>query len=204
MANRSRHLPCCHGDGLPAIVQGLDPDKGTRGGWRGLQWAWRGWVGRWGSRARHPRKERPRDAREAGSQRHRDTEVPGAWGESLRGLSRADKRMAGYSLGAKPVVAARGWQGCLVHPLPTWPLTPAPPAGPHGAGHPPSAMASQSSPPTGAGSCGTSRPPQPAPSATMGSQAPGSLPGQAKSQAQLRAGTTAASTQEPPAPLVQL
>lgn len=25
------HLPCCHGDGLPAIVQGLNPDKSMEG-----------------------------------------------------------------------------------------------------------------------------------------------------------------------------
>lgn len=25
------HLPCCHGNGLSAIVQGLNPDKGMEG-----------------------------------------------------------------------------------------------------------------------------------------------------------------------------
>lgn len=32
-ATTRSHLPCCHGDGLPAIVQGLDLDKGTE--WAG-------------------------------------------------------------------------------------------------------------------------------------------------------------------------
>ena len=36
-ANRSRHLPRCHGDGLPAIAPGLDPDMGTGVGGRGLR-----------------------------------------------------------------------------------------------------------------------------------------------------------------------
>lgn len=69
------HLPCCHGDGLPASVQGLDPDKGTGVGWRGLH-------GQGGDRQDDGGTgrdvEESRDSeREAGTQKHEGTEMRG-------------------------------------------------------------------------------------------------------------------------------
>lgn len=57
-ATTRSHLPCCHGDGLPAIVQGLDLDKGTE--WAGGDcMAGVGMSGMMGEQG-HGRKERPR------------------------------------------------------------------------------------------------------------------------------------------------
>lgn len=206
-ANRSRHLPRCHGDGLPAVVQGWTQIRAPE--WAGGVCS--GWDGDGqddGATGQDAGRRAPK-TREAGTQRREGTEVPSGQGRSWRvsqgGETRRDARrqlrngwlstvsgqggwvQQGGDKGALPVHGPRGHR-------PTLGLYPAEPAP-----VPPCPLTAALPPRQGLGVM--FRLPQSPCSAATGSQAPRSLPGQAGSQAQLRAGTPAASAKQLPVPL---
>lgn len=153
--------------------------------------------------------EESRDSeREAGTQKHEGTEMRGPR-ETIRACPNVERhretetmgdscRMdAKYSVQASPAGTTKVRWGCLAYLLLSWPqaLTLAPELS---LSHGLQQQCSYWDRALGE----TFRPPQTGPSATIGSQTRESLPGQARSQAQLGVATPAASIKQLPAPLI--